>query len=107
MWSQNAQSTTFAGIGNVTYSLGGGTDYSSVSGKIPAPGENGSMLATLGDLKTAYDTLSNKDEQAVDFLIMGPGCSTRDYLNQKQIILSELLKQEKTAWQQLGHTEQT
>ena len=63
MWRQNAQSTTFAGIGNVTYSLGGGTDYSSVSGKIPAPGENGAMLATLGDLKTAYDTLSNKDEQ--------------------------------------------
>ena len=83
LWSQNAQSTTFAGIGNVTYSLGGGTDYSSVSGKIPAPGENGSMLATLGDLKTAYDTLSNKDEQAVDFLIMGPGCSTRDLSQSK------------------------
>ena len=78
LWSQNAQSTTFAGIGNVTYSLGGGTDYSSASGKIPAPGENGSMLATLGDLKTAYDTLSNKDEQAVDFLIMGPGLGSRD-----------------------------
>ena len=83
LWSQNAQSTTFAGIGNVTYSLGGGTDYSSVSGKIPAPGENGAMLATLGDLKTAYDTLSNKDEQAVDFLIMGPGCSTRDLSQSK------------------------
>ena len=63
LWSQNAQNTTFAGIGNVTYSLGGGTDYTSVSGKVPAPGENGGMTATLGDLKTAYDTLSNKDEQ--------------------------------------------
>ncbi len=41
------------------------------------------MLATLGDLKTAYDTLSNKDEQAVDFLIMGPGCSTRDLSQSK------------------------
>ena len=83
LWSQNAQSTTFAGIGNVTYSLGGGTDYTSVSGKIPAPGENGGMTATLGGLKTAYDTLSNKDEQAVDFLIMGPGCSTRDLSQSK------------------------
>ena len=83
LWSQNAQSTTFAGIGNVTYSLGGGTDYTSVSGKIPAPGENGGMTATLGDLKTAYDTLSNKDEQAVDFLIMGPGCNTRDLSQSK------------------------
>ena len=83
LWSQNAQSTTFAGIGNVTYSLGGGTDYTSVSGKIPAPGENGGMTATLGGLKDAYDTLSNKDEQAVDFLIMGPGCNTRDLSQSK------------------------
>ena len=83
LWSQNAQSTTFAGIGNVTYSLGGGTDYTSVSGKVPAPGENGGMTATLGGLKTAYDTLSNKDEQAVDFLIMGPGCNTRDLSQSK------------------------
>ena len=75
--------TTFAGIGNVTYSLGGGTDYSSVSGAVPAPGENGAMLATLGDLKTAYDTLSNKDEQAVDFLIMKPGCRSRDLISIK------------------------
>ena len=83
LWSQNAQNTTFAGIGNVTYSLGGGTDYTSVSGKVPAPGENGGMTATLGGLKAAYDTLSNKDEQAVDFLIMGPGCNTRDLSQSK------------------------
>ena len=83
LWSQNAQNTTFAGIGNVTYSLGGGTDYTSVSGKVPAPGENGGMTATLGDLKTAYDTLSNKDEQAVDFLIMGPGLGSRDLSQSK------------------------
>ena len=83
LWGQSAQNTKFAGIGNVTYNLGGGTDYSSVSGKIPAPGENGSMAATLGDLKTAYDTLSNKDEQAVDFLIMGPGLGSRDLSQSK------------------------
>ena len=83
LWSQNAQNTTFAGIGNVTYSLGGGTDYTSVSGKVPAPGENGGMTATLGDLKTAYDTLSNKDEQAVDFIIMGPSLGSRDLSQSK------------------------
>jgi hypothetical protein len=77
LWSQNAQGTTFAGIGNVSYTLGGGTDYTSVADAVPAAGENGGMKAELGDLKTAYDTLSNKDEQAVDFLIMGPGCSNR------------------------------
>ena len=83
LWSQNAQNTTFAGIGNVTYSLGGGTDYTSVSGAVPAPGANGGMTATLGDLKTAYDTLSNKDGQAVDFLIMGPGLGSRDLSQSK------------------------
>ena len=41
------------------------------------------MTATLGDLKTAYDTLSNKDEQAVDFLIMGPGLGSRDLSQSK------------------------
>ena len=44
------------------------------------------MTATLGGLKTAYDTLSNKDEQAVDFLIMGRDVTQEIYLNQKQII---------------------
>jgi hypothetical protein len=30
----------------------------------------GGMAATLGDLSTAYDLFSNKDEIEVDFLIM-------------------------------------
>ena len=78
LWSQNAQNNTFAALGNITYNLGGGTDYTSVSGAIPAPGANGGFTATLSDLKTAYDTISNKDEQAVDFIIMGPGLGSRD-----------------------------
>ena len=102
LWSQNAQSTTFAGIGNITYSLGGGTDYTSVSGKIPAPGENGGMTATLGDLKTAYDTLSNKDEQAVDFLIMGPGCNTRDLSQSKANHLISIAEARKDCMATIG-----
>ena len=102
LWSQNAQNTTFAGIGNVTYSLGGGTDYTSVSGKVPAPGENGGMTATLGDLKTAYDTLSNKDEQAVDFLIMGPGCNTRDLSQSKANHLISIAEARKDCMATIG-----
>jgi len=66
LWGQNAESKVFSGLGAVTYSLAGGVDYSA----------NGGMTATLGNLKTAYELYSNKDEEQVDFLLMGPSCST-------------------------------
>ena len=65
LWGQEAQGTVYSAIGNVTYSLTGGVDYSA----------SGGMSATLGDLSTAYDLFSNKDEVQVDFLINGPGLS--------------------------------
>lgn len=65
LWGQEARGTVYSAVGNVTYSLTGGVDYSSAGG----------MLATLGDLSTAYDLFSNKDEVQVDFLINGPGLS--------------------------------
>ena len=65
LWGQNAQGVTFSAIGNATYSLTGGVDYSA----------SGGMRATLGDLVTAYDLFSNKDEIGVDYLINGPGLS--------------------------------
>ena len=36
------------------------------------------MRATLGDLMTSYDKFSNKDEEEVDYLIMGPGLASKD-----------------------------
>ena len=75
LWGQKAQDTTYSAIGNVTYKLGGGTDYDST---IPEIGQNGAMTATLGDLKTSYDKFSNRDEIQVDYLIMGPGLGARD-----------------------------
>jgi len=63
LWGQNAQDITFSAIGNKTYTLGGGVDYSAAGG----------MKATLGDLTTSYNLFSNKDEIQVDYLIMGPG----------------------------------
>jgi len=62
-WNQLAQGVTFSALGNVTYALGGGVDYSTSNG----------MTATLGKLFTSYNLFSNKDEIAVDYLIMGPG----------------------------------
>jgi hypothetical protein len=63
LWGQNAQDITFSAIGNKTYTLGGGVDYSAAGG----------MKATLGDLITSYGLFSNKDEVQVDYLVMGPG----------------------------------
>jgi hypothetical protein len=62
-WGSSAQDVTFSAIGNVTYTLGGGADYSSAGG----------MKATLGDLMNSYNLFSNKDDFQVDYLIMGPG----------------------------------
>jgi len=63
LWGQNAQGVTYSGIGNTTYTLSGGVDYSATGGMKPA----------LGDLITSYGLFSNKDEEEVDYLIMGPG----------------------------------
>ena len=62
LWGQTAQGVTFAAIGNKTYTLSSGVDYSA----------GGGMKATLGDLITSYDLFSNRDEIQVDYIIMGP-----------------------------------
>ena len=63
LWGQNAQGITFAAIGNISYTLAGGQNYSA----------NGGFQASLGDLIDSYQLFSNKDEIQVDYLIMGPG----------------------------------
>jgi hypothetical protein len=63
IWNQDAQGVTFNAIGNVTYTLTAGKNYSAGNG----------MTAALSDLISSYTLFSNKDEVAVDYLIMGPG----------------------------------
>ena len=65
IWGQNAQGITFSAVGNNTYTLGGGVDYSA----------SGGYKAELSDLITSYGKYENKDEVEVDYLIMGPGCT--------------------------------
>jgi hypothetical protein len=66
-WNQTSQGVTFSAIGNVTYTLTGGVNYSS----------NNGMIADLADLVTSYNLFSNRDEIAVDYLIMGPGLGNK------------------------------
>jgi len=85
LWGQNAQDSTFSAIGNVTYTLGGGVDYSA----------SGGMQATLGDLITSYGLFSNKDEVEVDYLIMGPGLTDRADSQAKASYLISLAEERK------------
>jgi hypothetical protein len=62
-WNLPAQDKTFSALGNVTYNLSGGKNYTATDG----------YTATLGGLVNAYRLFSNRDEIEVDYLIMGPG----------------------------------
>ena len=68
LWGQNAQDVVFSSCGNITYQLKGGKDYGSGSQR---------MKAKLGDLVTSYRLFRNDEEFPVDYLIMGPGCSSK------------------------------
>ena len=91
--------TTFSAIGNVTYTLGGGEDYQA---GIPALGGNGGMRATLGDLMTSYDLFANKDDEEVDYLIMGPGCSSKDQSQTKANKLIAIANERKDCMATIG-----
>jgi len=89
LWGQDAQGVTYAAIGNTTYTFTGGKNYSS-----GAAGSAGNLKAELGALKTSYD-LFNNPEIEVDYLIMGPGCSTKSESQAKAnslIAIAELRK---------------
>jgi hypothetical protein len=66
-WNQEAQGKVFNAIGNVTFNLSDGADYTGSGAK-----------ATLGGLNTAYDLFSNSDEVEVDYLIYGPGLQSKE-----------------------------
>lgn len=68
LWNEPAQDKIFGSLGNQTYVLDGGVDYST----------SGGMTATLGDLITSYNLFANRDEVQVDYLIMGPGLGDKD-----------------------------
>lgn len=103
LWRQKAQDVTFSAIGNVTYTLGGGEDYSA---GIPEIGANGGMTATLGNLVSGYGLFQNKDEIQVDYLIMGPGLTDKTLSQAKANYLISLANSRKDCMDYaLDHTE--
>ena len=92
LWGQNAQGVTFAAIGNKTYTLTGGVNYSA----------NGGMKATLGDLMNSYNLFSNKDEIQVDYLIMGPSMDASTDSQAKAGFLVSIANQRKDCVATIG-----
>ena len=92
LWGQNAQGITFSAIGNVTYPLTGGGDYSN----------SGGFGATLGALKTSYQLFENKDEVEVDYLIMGPGLGNKSESQAKANYLIALAEQRQDCMALIG-----
>ena len=92
LWGQTAQGVTFSAIGNKTYTLSGGVDYSATGG----------MKATLGDLMNSYDLFSNKDEIQADYVIMGPSMDSRDDSKAKAGFLISLANQRKDCVATIG-----
>jgi hypothetical protein len=68
VWGQNALNVTFSAIGNKTYNLVDGSDYS-VSNVVSG--------VTLSNLSESYDLFANKNEIDVNFLIYGPSMESQ------------------------------
>ena len=92
LWGQTAQGVTFSAIGNKTYTLSGGVDYSAAGG----------MKATLGDLITSYDLFSNKDEIQADYIIMGPSMDSLTDSQAKAGFLISIANQRKDCVATIG-----
>ena len=92
LWGQTAQGVTFSAIGNKTYTLSGGVDYSATGG----------MKATLGDLMNSYDLFSNKDEIQADYIIMGPSMDAPSDSQAKAGFLISIANQRKDCVATIG-----
>ena len=77
LWGQEAQGVTFSSIGNKTFNLTAGVDYSASKG----------MAASLGDLLTSYNEFAVKEDEEVDYLVMGPGLTSEDQSQAKANLL--------------------
>ena len=85
LWGQDAKDTHFSSLGNKSYALGGGVDYQA----------NGGMAADLSSLVSGYSYFANKDEIAVDYLLMGPGLETENQAQAKANYLISIAESRK------------
>jgi hypothetical protein len=82
-WNQPAQNVTFSSIGNVTYVLTLGQNYTN----------NGGYSTELSDLIDSYRLFSNRDEIEIDFLLNGPSLDTVEESQAKASYLISITNQ--------------
>ena len=92
LWGLDAQNVTYSAIGNKTYTLNSGVDYS----------PSGGMQASLSDLISSYGLFQNKDDVEVDYLIMGPGLLDESQSQAKANYLISLAEQRKDCMAVVG-----
>jgi len=78
VWDRDAKDSTFSSVGKVVYDLGKGKNYTT----------QGNLKSTLGDVIESYELFNNKEDVAVDYLLMGPGL---DSLNDSQAKANKLI----------------
>ena len=67
-WNSNTENnTTFKCIGSTTYTLSGGKNYDGTTNL----NTNASLEASLLDLSTGYDLLTNTEQYSINFILMG------------------------------------
>ncbi len=77
-WNRPAFQGKFSSIGRGVYNLGGGRNYT----------PQGNLKSDLGGIIEAYQIFNNKEDVAMDYLIMGPGLDT---LNDSQAKANKLI----------------
>lgn len=67
-WNKNTENNLiYDGIGSVTYTLSGGTNY---DGGTSLDSSN-ALSTSLSDISSGYDLLTNTEEYDIDFILMG------------------------------------
>jgi len=84
-WGLPAQDTIYTVVGNKTFRLIGGVDYSATGG----------MTADLGSLTTSYELFNDTEGVPLDYLIMGPGLTKKSESQAKANYLIGIANQRK------------
>jgi len=94
VWGVSSENTTFNSIGNVSYTLTGGKDYS--TGISTGIGTNiGGYEVSLSDLTSAYDYLANATNVPLNFLLQGSASLGKEFEQAKAKKLIEIAEQRK------------
>jgi hypothetical protein len=75
VWGTVAEGTTFNSIGNASFTLGGGKDYSTGVGQTA---NIGGYSVDLADLMSSYDKFTNDADTTISFLLQGSASSGKE-----------------------------